>query len=596
MDGDKLTALPAHRPVLALVILAVMATSASAVEVREARWGFDGTVVPGRINMLSVLVTNDGAEMWQAPVTLEKRNALGEKLGADLMQPCFLAPGMSRWLRFYPYVGTSGNEWRLKVGRDERDLRRPRFGPPATVFLWDASRGGASPRIPVLPEELFPAGVGATDGLHALAIDAVPRWEPVRRRAVMDWLHAGGIVHILHDETGAYPQFPQDMSELNDGRQKYRVGAGRVFRHPIGRNRLTTSYLSNQGYGGPALQESEEGYHWPLEDSVFVGLRSLIEPQHNWALIALALVGYVVLVGPINRLVGGARGDYRRTIGFFLGMVVLFGLLLGYLGRRGYEEEAGVHTLTYARPVGSGGYHLTQWSTVFVTEGDYYTITHPGDQNYYSTCQEFEAVNGVIQNGAGGRFVVDMPLYSSRSFLHRGRAEGPDLGLEVHDWTSESGRTRVSLRPGPGFPEDVETMWAYIDDRFFKANRRGGAIEVDASWGVSRETFLEPNQLRMGEMGFRSGRAVPMMKKGLSASEVYGRFVRPVIAHSLGGTDAFPYYVTGARPDNEALQLYVYATAPREFAVQSEGLGREEGYVLYHVTMTKPEGADDGAS
>ena len=81
----------------------------------------------------------------------------------------------------------------------------------------------------------------------------------------------------------------------------------------------------------------------------------------------------------------------------------------------------------------------------------------------------------------------------------------------------------------------------------------------------------------------------------IDASDIL-EFVRPAIAHSLGGTDAFPYYVTGAGPDDEALQLYIYAEAPEEFSVQSKALGREEGYVLYHVTMTKPEGADDGAS
>jgi len=42
------------------------------------------------------------------------------------------------------------------------------------------------------------------------------------------------------------------------------------------------------------------------------------------------------------------------------------------------------------------------------------------------------------------------------------------------------------------------------------------------------------------------------------------------------------------QPEDVA-QLFLLAESPPGFALRTEGLGREVGYVLYHVRLSKPE-------
>src|SRR5262247_1867907 len=80
-----------------ILFLLVALVSASALEVQQVRWGFDGQVVPGRFNLFSVLLANPSADPFDGTVRFYKSRG-GERAGAVYESACYLSPHTSRWL------------------------------------------------------------------------------------------------------------------------------------------------------------------------------------------------------------------------------------------------------------------------------------------------------------------------------------------------------------------------------------------------------------------------------------------------------------------------------------------------------------------
>jgi len=185
------------------------ACSASALEVQQVKWGFDGQVVPGRFNLLSVLVVNSSDTPFDGTVNFYKSHGLGDRVGAIYPTPCYLSPLTTRWLQFYVFIDNPYDQWRLEWGRgpdDHHDLDPPKWGPPAQVLLSDSETVlSAVSGFKQFPDELFPPTVAATGGLDSLLLDHAPHWEPAKRQAFLNWLRAGGNVHLLMGADGRYP-------------------------------------------------------------------------------------------------------------------------------------------------------------------------------------------------------------------------------------------------------------------------------------------------------------------------------------------------------------------------------------------------------
>ena len=130
------------------------------------------------------------------------------------------------------------------------------------------------------------------------------------------------------------------------------------------------------------------------------------------------------MVGPVHYRYG-RKIDYRVSIAAFLGTVALFGWLFSVIGRRGYGESQTVHSLAIAHSLGGARHDVTQWISAFATRGDLYTLTHEAPANLYAA-PSMEAINGRILNGKDGRFLADIPLYSSRQFVHRAAMTGDE--------------------------------------------------------------------------------------------------------------------------------------------------------------------------
>ncbi len=165
--------------IVASVLLAA-AASASALDVTAVLWGFDGKVMPGRINLVSVELSNQSPAPFDGELRLYKDNGVGDRVDAPLIEPCFLSPGAQRWVQFYPYVRSEREAWFLAwgPGADNRRelgklgaLSKLTFGPPARVVLYDpespTARGGDA-NIKHFPDHLFPTTVAAMNSRNCL--------------------------------------------------------------------------------------------------------------------------------------------------------------------------------------------------------------------------------------------------------------------------------------------------------------------------------------------------------------------------------------------------------------------------------------------
>ncbi|MFO8006392.1 MAG: hypothetical protein R6V05_01505, partial [Candidatus Brocadiia bacterium] len=507
---------------------------------------------------------------------------------------CYVAPFTSRWVQFYPFVFGPDDEWVLRLGRRKRtSVPAPRLGPPAGVVLTDPDRGlGGRGPLRGFPQDLFPVSVGATDGLHCLVLDYAPELPPLRRQALLDWLRGGGVLHLLGGQEGRYPRFFGDLAVLNNPAEEFCVGAGQVVRHRALRADVDERFLARAGYPLPQAPEDRER-HWRamFAEEATQTLKSLVRPEHNWAFIYVALLAYLALVFPVNYVISrGVRGA-RRPVLVFLTVVAGFALVMGVLGRRGAGERSVTHTLAYARALQPGRYDVAEWCNVFVSDGDYYELTHPAECSIYSACQRFEQVNGFIDNGRRGRFVVDIPLYSSRPFLHRAKMEGPDLGLRVTQWADRASGTWLTAEVGDDFPEHAYDLSLVYREAVYQVRRRGDRLTVSAGAGRDRQGYLERGGVEQHYMPTPQG-VVWMGREQQEANEAFRGLHRPLITWVFRHGGAWPGHLFPPH-EQDIAHLLIYADMPETFGLAGSEAGRQVGRVLYHATLIKPERADE---
>jgi len=434
-------------------------------------------------------------------------------------------------------------------------------------------------------DELFPLTVAATDGLAAVVLDYVPRWEPVRCRAFVDWLRRGGTLHLL-PAGGEYPRFGGELSILNTPTDRVRVGSGLVVRHRAVRGDVTREFLAKAGCPLPESPPASPGFQ-TLDESLLAGLKEIVRPEHEWTLIYLGLIAYLILIGPVNYLIGRRAARYRLAIGFFLCAAMAATWAMGTLGRRGFGEVSCVHSLAYAVPIDSGHYDVTQWVNVFVTHGDEYAIRHAAEHNLYAACETHEAVSGMIQASGGGRFHVDIPRFSNRPFLHRARLDGPPLDLEVREWTQQSRLEALTLSTGEEFAQDVVRAWVLHKDTLYPLRRDGSALRLG---GGRRERVSQFVMERTADLRtFQHPYQRPQTVEPREAAE---ELAPALIVRAIGDGNEPGGWNTSS-PEDEDAQLFVLAESPPGFGVRAEGLGSETGFVLYHVRLHRPENTDE---
>jgi hypothetical protein len=566
------------------------AVSASALEIRQVRWGFDGQVVPGRFNLLSVLVADSSGAPFDGALNLYKHRGLEQRVGALYSTPCYLSPLTARWVQFYLYVDKSYDQWRLEWGpglNDHQDLPAPKWSRPAQVLLSDpATPLAAVSAFKPFPEELFPPTSAATRGLDSLLLDHAPRWEPAKRQAFLDWLRAGGTVHLLLGPDGHYPVFTGELGVLNQPEERCRVGAGWVVRHPAD---CRTIRPENVAPGEASLSEAnpqDPEAPFQVADTFFQALALLSHPRHSWGWIyALAFV-YLAVVGPGILLAGRRLADYRLRLLLLVATVAGFAWLFSVAGRRGQGEASVIHTLSYARAIDGDTYEVTQWVNVFATRGAHYSITHAAPHNLYATGQDFEPVNGRIQSGREGRFLVDIPMYSRRAFLHEAEMKGAAIPLTILNWEGTETLKGLTLTAGPGVTKRVLEAWIVQGDRWYAMKTQEDRLELVESSGRELSALLKAASLH--PPGFGPRYAAASDDEGVGEEARFRKLVKPLIAWSLGTTKELTDHAGSLRATDGRAQLFLFMRSPDTFGVSEPRFGREIGYVLYHLDLFRP--------
>jgi hypothetical protein len=569
-------------------LLLFAAVSVSAIEVQQVKWGFDGQVVPGRFNLLSVLVANPDAAPFDGTVNLCKNRGLADRIGAVYETPSYLSPLTTRWMQFYVYIDNQYDQWRLEWGRspdDHHDIQAPKWGPPAQVQLSDSDTTlGTAGAFKQFPDDLFPPTVAATSGLDSLLLDHAPHWEPAKRQAFLDWLRAGGKVHLLMGADGRYPVFSDELGVLNSPLERVRIGAGVVVRHATAARNIQKQDIQE---GAVPLREFKPGGPVaPVQtaDSFLGALAQLSQRRYNWASIYILAVAYAALVGPVNLRAGRKLADYRLRIALLLATVAGFAFLFDAVGRRGQGEASVVHSLSYARAIDGDTYDVMQWVNVFATRGAHYTITHAAPHNLYATGQDYEPVNGRIESGKDGRFVVDIPMFSRRAFLHEAEMKGANIPLKIVSWDGAGTLKRLVLTVGPDFTKQILEGWAVQGDRIYAMKLTKDGFEFGDSDRQPLQAFVSASGSQQFQVAY--GRT----PQGNAVTDVEGQFrkcVKPLIAWSLGAED---FTKSNAAPPaaNGRVQLFLFARSPEAFGITGPELGHEVGYVLYHFDLFKP--------
>ena len=555
---------------------------ARGVEVKRAEWGFNQNATLGEFNQLLIYVHNETREPFRGRFSLQKELALSLVDARIVSEEVFLPPESGRWITFYPYITSNHQDWVVTWGRG-RSQRHTIDAPPLNdgevIYLWVDEVDRPPEGLIAFEADKFPTNVAVTRGLYAVVMDRVPEWDAARRRAFRDWLYLGGRLHLL-ENPGVPMRFTEELVELNNPNGEFRIGAGRVTRVPLPRSAITRELV--MGWGPPEVPQKDEPFNQfgysNLESSIFNELRSGVTPRHNWNLIYGATALFLLLVGPVNWWLSRRRVvNYRGSLGILCVAIGLFGFGFFKIGQAGYGEEAVVDKFAYARSLGDS-WDVTQFVNIFVTSGDRYTIQHEMGQNLYATAQEYEGVRGVLRQGTGESMSleVEIPIYSSRPFVHHGRLAQNPFQMGVQSWPVESeGFEGLVLRVGDGFPTEIEDVWAIRGDKMTPLLRRTAENRFvpSVNAGLEHKTVMASRvKQRQTELTSFSGPPIDPVSELLES-----KLVTPNQKRNQPITE----------PDR--VIVLVLAPAPQELAMPPGSFGIERGTVLYRIDVFRDQ-------
>jgi hypothetical protein len=560
----------------------------------KPRWGFNNTVVLQRINRLSVLVANNTGEAFDGTITLQKEDFSGSRLGARLVQPVYLSPFTQRWVHFLCYVANEHEQWKLRIGRGLLPstylaVERAKAGPPVRMFLREAgSVVGRRSRMQSFADDEFPTSLTGLDTLHSLVLAHAPEWEPSRKQALRDWVYRGGTLHIFQDSQGRFPIFVgTEWSFLNQDSGASSVGAGQVVYHAKPGHTASDNDLDKQGYPVPRVNNNNSGnFYGTVEQTILLHLRRLVLPEHKWGFMFFVAMIYLVLIGPLNYVFARRWVNHFLSLGAFLACVLVFGLIFMLLGRRGFGESSGISYLGYVQPLDANRSDLTQWINVFSTKGKTVDFTHSGTHRVFSTCQESEAVPGTIVNGVKGLFQVEMPIFSSMSFLVRTVVDGPDLACSAEGDVT-TGIDTMRFRVGTDLPQDIQLARLVYQDRVYSLKREDAFFVIDDAKGDrSVKQLIDPvMRKRISQLGQADAftiRRVKKENKGLNLGEKHEPVFYMLMERVLGANKIFHQQVEVSGLPANLARLFILTQSPGAFNLRSSSFKEQYGMMILH--------------
>jgi hypothetical protein len=537
-----------------------------------ARWGYEGTSVPGRFSLVTLRVRNNSKRAFNGTVRLGLGGTM--RVGASQEVPCFLGPGDARQVQFYPFVVGGLEDWSVRIGnREAHVFSNVTMGQPATVALvGEGITAGRSSGLRTFPESAFPTSIAGTDGLARIYLDHSPSLQAVQRQVFLDWLRGGGEVHLCF-ELSDYPRFDGELAILNDPAPQFRIGEGKVVRQGSRLADITVPDLM------VVPEDPADAYGGALAEGLLNRLREVVVPDHNWALIYFSLVGFFGAVVFAHRWVSVKVFGYLGSILSLLGVVALATWIMFEVGRRGYGESTSIHSLSYAKVLAPGRYDTTQYKIVFVTDGARYAIRHEAIGSVYSSAQRSEALSGSMRSGADASLRVDIPVFTSRPFVHRAVFEGPELSASVEKWPAGFGCPTVRWEGAP-----VVAAIAVHSGIVSEMNADGGLLTPKSSEGQLR------NYLRNHHVNSGMGYYPPFFEaEDVSFGMLVEQLWRPILKQQWTGVGAASVLPGGDGRDE--VRLVVLCPSPEFMAAVAGGgapeLGPEVGMVLYDFVLRR---------
>ena len=581
------------------------------VDVTFAEFGFDERAVPGTFNLLSIQIRNNSTEPFEGTLRLRRLlSATGAWTDVEQTQPLYLGPSSIKLVQFFPFVLDSSEEWEIRWGEtlDETYIvEQAALTSGARVLFNDPHRiSGVTLGLKGFREDHFPPTTTGTEGLALAVIDHTPSWEEPPRRAFGDWLYRGGVLHVLHDSDGAFPQLP--IEELENQTQPARYGAGRIYWHETTRGELSKEYVYEHiyptvrgkaslsrrgvqdGFIDPTTPEFfkdlERHYYsysdWGSESLIPNRLKDLVRPRHNWLLIYAASGIYMLLLFPGGFLLVRSKLDYRVGLIALLMIVTGFSWMFRQVGARGYGESTETLTAAIARPLPGGRFDVELWSSLFVTEGGSYSIAHAGESGVYSTAQNTERIDGHATDGRRAALTSDIPPFTFRTLAHRTQLPLGSLQLSlIPDVapSSEPSKLAVSVEGTP--VSRVHSGVVLIGNLLYPLN---------------------PDLLRDGKGQLVGGDGEPLAA-AMEVTNRFRRFRRHEIANTEEGFNRFRNWLilrdlgvrvlsdaTGFELPPDLARVYLFCELPDLLATHEASdldtpLGGQSGRLLYSLDV-----------
>lgn len=612
---------------LAAAALPSAVAGAEFLRIENVTWGYDGSVVPNAFNPVSFELSNDGVEPLYLDFELTRTNGV-ETVDAPVRitlpgEPLVLGPQSSRRVQMFVYVQNAYGDYFLSWGyRPEQKIdllngNQLKMGQPATVVLHDpyglSQPGGGG--LARFDEAHFPISASGAVGLAGLVLDHEPRWQLAQQQAFLDWLNAGGVVHLLEPNAGERIVFSAPLAVLNEPLDDFHVGLGRVIRHAVTLPALESDYVNASILSNSAVQlkpppaptpadaaaDGTVDYNnynyqytpyvdWEIGNQLFNRLKQMTRPDHNWPLIYLMSLVYLLIIFPGCWLIGRRRADYRVTYGAMLASVVIFSMGFKAVGQRGYGEQTALHAVTIAQPLPNGNLIFRQWANLFVTDGDDYRITHDGSGLLYSSGQTVEAVRGDVVNPPGGEFDVDIPPFSSRTVASAGVMEQQGFTATVDEFNTGTYLEKLTVHLAGTFPGTVREAYALYGDQAYTLAYDAGTITLHSA-NQPFASFLRAEQ--WSEDTYNYGFAMWGDEK--SEDQLFSGAIYPLIAESVAVHDEDTRNRMLLAPDRA--RIFLWADMPEELfpdtEFQSEAgralPARHAGRVLYAFDVLKPE-------
>lgn len=458
------------------------------VEVVDSIWGFDGRVVRGRFAPLSLLVHNPTEAAFDGRIEVFKSNGIGSVIGPIYSEPLKLSPGARRWVQVHVLESNSFSDWLYRlppVERRARELAKLRFGAPTRVFV-----------VPSLDETyevrgcsrfldlLLPKTVAAWSSLGSLVMDARPNLGPEQERALLDWIASGGTLHLLRRADGRDWSLKGPLAALQrpepeltkDGVTIRTIGLGHVLSHPTTRFNTDVKTFDR----GPIPDRTRLTRPLDPHDFFLQYLRrEQPKPAHSWALIFTLCGVFMVLVSPVNFVIGRRVADYRVALLFVFVTVAIFSVLFFQIGRRGFREAAAARTIAHVVTLPGDRVLVSQWTDMFFTDSETLELKHDSERNIYACCEDTERVPGVITGAGRGAFQLRVPLYSKRALHHAAvfELEGPDVVVtRYRPPTSTYSLPSFRLAVRGRLPKDLRLAMISDGDRLYRLTVEGDEL------------------------------------------------------------------------------------------------------------------------